>query len=69
MAIGRHGAADFRDDVFVAVAVEVGERDAVALVQFAGAGRAVTSDEGLPSWFRSSTCGSSDANDGFPMPR
>ena len=37
MAVGGGGAADLGDDVFVAIVVEIGEGNAMALVQFASA--------------------------------
>ena len=70
MTIGRHGAADLGDDVLVAVAVEIGEGDAVALVQLAGAGRSRDARRTTcPALFSSSSCGKIEANDGLPMPR
>ena len=58
------------DDLLVAVVVEVGKRDAVALVQLAGARRRRDVDERLRrSRLRSSTLGTSDAYDGLPVPR
>ena len=43
-----HRAADFGDDVLVAVAIEIGEGDAVSLVQLAGARGRRRVREGLP---------------------
>ena len=68
--VAGRGAADLEDDFLVAVVVEIGKRDAVALVQLAGAGRRGHVDERLRRpLLRSSRLGTSEAYDGLPVPR
>ena len=43
--VARRGAADLEDDLLIAVVIEIGKRDAVPLVQLAGARRAGHVDE------------------------
>jgi hypothetical protein len=48
VGIARRGAAHLEHDLLVAIVIEIGERDAMALVQLPGAGRGRDVDERFP---------------------